>query len=177
MPCHPCDLNNVCVLIQDGSVDRRDETLTHLRAPAAPAYTLARSFCGMGGSAQVGGGAGGGPSTRCGMLRRFSSALACRSTWRWRNWSASGGSGGGGETESMPPMPLTPPYGASDTETSDGRASRNRGVVPVVLVLVLALTAPLVKSELDPTECTLERFRCRRDRLDGERLRDADDGP
>ena len=46
-----------------------------------------RNFCGMGGKAHVGGGAGGGPSTRCGMLRRLSSAFDDpKSTERW--WEA-----------------------------------------------------------------------------------------
>lgn len=41
------------------------------------------AFFGIGGSAQVGGGAGGGPSARCGMLLRFNRACALASTLRW----------------------------------------------------------------------------------------------
>ncbi len=58
---------------------------------------LSASLGGSGGSAQVGGGAGGGPSARCGILRRLYRALDVRATdWTLRCWFDADGRGARG---------------------------------------------------------------------------------
>lgn len=108
-------------------------------------HALTRIFCGIGGRAHVGGGAGGGPSTRCGILRRFNSALVWASTCRCCADGAGVREGvpgvdqdkGGGDRIDNPT-----PGDVTRIAMSDGREVENR------------------RGRSDPIDCKLARFLC-----------------
>jgi hypothetical protein len=123
--------------------------------PRPLVYAFTRIFCGIGGSAHVGGGAGGGPSTSCGMLRRLSSILVCTSMLRCRDFVPGRGGSGGTVGGALAPLPVLPPSVVNVTVMSDTFDTEYRP-----------------RRSVGRMDCMLARLLCLRDAVEGERLRE-----